>query len=79
MRRSWILIVMALCACSKESDEAMRQYNMIERAGGTPGELCEASKKIVQAYLKEGNEQDFRLYKASSDSRCLNAQLRGEM
>lgn len=60
-----------LVACGKESDEAKRQYDMIERAGGQPSELCEASKKIADTYLKEGNERDFRLYKASSDAACL--------
>lgn len=68
-----------LVACSKASDEAKRQYGMIERAGGQPGELCEASKKIADAYLKEGNEKDFRLYKSTSDAKCMLARLRGQV
>lgn len=77
----WIaLAILALGpGCAKQSDEAKRQYDMIERAGGQPSELCEASKKIADAYLKEGNEKDFRLYKSGSDARCMNVRLRSQM
>ena len=71
MRLLVLLGAFALLSCARESDEARKDYEMIEQAGGSPVELCEASKRVAAAYLKERNEADYRLYKGKSDAQCM--------
>lgn len=65
-----------LSSCAKESEMAEKRYKMVERNGGTKSELCEESRKVSDAYLKEGDEKSYRLWKGLSASTCTLAQYK---
>lgn len=68
-----ILIAIALSGCSSAGERAEDQYRMVEKANPTPTDLCDAARKVSDAYLQSGDEAKYGQWKNSSDITCMNA------
>ena len=64
-----------LCACTKASDRAKNEYEMMMRLGATGDERCTKLQQIADAYLSEQNEREYQLAKVKADNTCLQAGL----
>jgi hypothetical protein len=74
------LATLAIGGCntaSGEAEAAERQYAMLQKNGGSEAELCEAARKVEQAWLKAENAEKHKLSKITADSSCLLARVRG--
>lgn len=72
------VICLLLCACSKESDRAKKEYEMMLQVGATGEERCTKLKQIADAYLREQNESEYQRATLEADTACLEA-LMSEM
>ena len=81
MRAHFLLLVLAtgLAACSERAaepaDDAKKELAMIEKAGGSKLEICQAHRKIADAYLKAQDEENYKFAKAAVDSYCTSAKF----
>jgi len=69
------LIVLALAACSDPAADAERELAIIQKSRGSSDEICAASRKVADAYLKKQSEMEYRMAKSKADGACLDAQL----
>jgi hypothetical protein len=77
MRRRIVLIVFTLAGCSpSESEQARRELTLIEQSHGTADEICEAKRKLAQAYLHENNKQEYPLANVEAGLACNEAFMR---
>lgn len=75
----WVLasaVLIVAPGCTDTGAAAEKRYEMVERTGSR-GEICEAGKTVVDAYLKAGNEKKYKWWHSISDINCLNAELSG--
>jgi len=77
MHKIWALaalIPLTLGSCERQSANAEREAEIVERAGDQDA-ICQARRKVAAAYLNEKNEDEYRIKNAAAESYCLNAQL----
>lgn len=67
--------MLALAACSKPSDKAKREYQLMLKGGATLEEKCAKMQEIAAAYLAEENEDEYPMAKAEAGGVCLDVQL----
>ena len=64
------LLLVLLGGCSSRVDDLMEERAIMERSGDTETALCRQDRKIQEAYLQSGDEDDYRQKKASTDIEC---------
>lgn len=77
--RRWalaVLVLPAMQACTSETEQAEKQYEMVNRTG-TYGEICDASKAVRNLYLKAGNEYEYRNWHSTASIKCQTADYEG--
>jgi tryptophanase len=52
-----------------------RTYNIAERNGDDTSQLCERARRVAEAYLNDGNEEQYKFWGLKSATKCLNAEL----
>lgn len=75
MERAWpalVAIAAVLAGCSDPAKQAEAQYDMVQ-AGGTLDEACAAATKARDAYLAQGDSQDYQRWGIIARSDCYLA------
>ncbi|HVJ02360.1 MAG TPA: hypothetical protein VM662_09270 [Sphingomonas sp.] len=73
-----ICAALALIACSeRESAKAERQLALVERNSTNLREVCEAKKKVAEAFLKEENAAEYQRTKSDAAITCMRADQEG--
>jgi uncharacterized tellurite resistance protein B-like protein len=77
MRRLLIAsgLLVALVGCSDPVRDAERELEIIQRAEGSPNELCRARRKVAEAYLKANDAEGYETADLYADTACLSARL----
>ena len=70
------LAIFSLTSCEKESQKAEARYRMVEKSGASKAELCEELGRVTAAYLDEGDEASYRLWKGNRDATCMLARYK---
>lgn len=70
-----VVALASLSACSDPVKEAKRELEIVESTGGSKDEVCAASRKVADAYLKAHEAKEYEVARLSADIRCMNAQL----
>ncbi len=71
-----LAILLALAGCTASAgDRAVDQYRIVRDGGGSPTEMCEASGRIVKAYLAEGRTKDYRYWRMFEQNDCFLAEV----
>lgn len=65
-----------LGGCTNEAESARERYEIVER-NGTRGELCKAAKEVADAYLRQKNENEYKLWQSTAGIQCQLAQFDG--
>lgn len=69
----WIVVaVLALAGCSSETADLERQYAIVSK-GRDNQAICDAARKVADAYLKAGNEARYAVTKNRADINCMTA------
>lgn len=74
MRRCALLLIL-LAGCTSEAERAEQQVSLIENSGGSGNDLCEAKKKVADAYLNANDAEHYKTAKLYADTTCSLAQL----
>lgn len=75
--RLLVAIIPALVAgCSNPARDAEERYEIVKRTG-TNGEICAASREVLEAYLQAGDEKNYQWWHTLSGVDCQLAQLAG--
>jgi len=69
------LSALLLVGCSSEGRKAEERFAILQRNGGTPQQLCDASKAIAEGYLADGNEEKYRETKEGDKAMCAAAAI----
>lgn len=67
-----------LVACSSttsEAEQAEKEYNMIKASGASSDELCQARRKVADAWLKTLDKDKYQMAKLEADLDCNQAAL----
>ena len=64
-----------LTSCSKASDKAKREYQLMVKSGATVQEQCDKMQQIAAAYLAEENEAEYPMAKIQANLKCNEAAL----
>lgn len=75
MKRLMILAILSLAACKSEAHKAEDAYKLIERTKGSKAELCKQAGVVADAYLREGNDWQYTVWRNSRDITCRSAQI----
>jgi hypothetical protein len=67
-----LLVLCVLAACTRPSDDAAAQLEILKRRG-SPREICNGSRKLADAYLVEKNEAKYYVAKVGADIDCQTA------
>jgi hypothetical protein len=67
-----LLALSSLAACTDKSAETEKQLALVEKFG-TLGEVCEASRKVANAYLEENDEWRYQVAQNNSAISCMKA------
>jgi hypothetical protein len=46
---------------------------MVEKAGGSKQELCDAAGKVADAYLSSKDQESYERWKLTRDVQCMSA------
>jgi hypothetical protein len=75
--RLLVAIIPALVAgCSNPARDAEERYEIVKRTG-TNGEICAASREVLEAYLQAGDEKNYQWWHTLSGVDCQLAELAG--
>lgn len=72
MRRSAAVIALLLGSCSKPSDDAKRQFEIVDKGRDNQAK-CDQARKVADAYLRENNEKEYNSWKLTADVKCMTA------
>jgi len=76
MHRLFPLILFALAACASQGDKEAERYRLLAEATDNKDSqlenLCQQAQLVVQAYHGEGNEAEYRRWKATADLDCAS-------
>ena len=61
-------------ACSNSAQDAERELEIVQQSGGSLDEICEAKRKVADAYLKAQDADKYQIAKSYADMACLDAQ-----
>jgi len=71
-----IVTAALLASCGEGAGQAAeRQYEMVKRAGASNAELCDAARKVEQAWLSEENEEKYRDWSIRRGMDCNAAEI----
>lgn len=76
MRRFLFVVPIFVAGCANPAKEAEERYEMVKRSG-TNGEICDASREVVEAYLDAGDDKNYQWWHTLSGIDCQTAQLAG--
>ena len=62
-----------LAACTSEVERAEKELTMVKDAHGSDSEICQASRKVAEAYLHDGDRDNYPLAKMSAATACDQA------
>jgi hypothetical protein len=62
-------------ACSNSAQEAERELDIVQQSGGSLDEICEAKRKVADAYLKAQDADKYQIAKSYADTACLDAEI----
>lgn len=74
-RGTVLLAGLLLSACSSEASKAEQELSILENASASGDELCAAKRKVADAYLREGDEENFARTKEYADTTCLRSEI----
>ncbi|MDF0543335.1 hypothetical protein PX699_13335 [Sphingobium sp. H39-3-25] len=76
----WFIAValLATTSCGSAARDAEAQFNMVENTAVEQQDVCDAAKKVADAWLQEGDESNYRLWKGKADTSCLLSELEGQ-
>lgn len=75
MRMTIVLAAALLCAgCGRAGPGALERYRMVER-GGTTQERCEAARDVRDAYLRDHDDEQYRIWRARASTECMLARF----
>jgi uncharacterized lipoprotein YmbA len=57
-----IIAALALAGCASEGDKAAEEYRIAEKHSIYPAEKCAAARRARDAYLREGDEYNYKLW-----------------
>lgn len=66
----------ALLGCSDPTEDAKRELAILQKSGASVGEICDAKKKVADAYLKQQDAYNYRMARIEAETYCLRAQRR---
>ena len=73
-----VTLAVAVAGCTdRASAKAERQLELVERNGATPREICEAKRKVAQAYLEEENAAEYQRANNFAEISCIRAKQEG--
>jgi hypothetical protein len=76
IRRAVIAAVLScsLAGCGEaESAKALREARIVDKSGGSYAEQCAAWNKVRDAYLSEGNDEQYRFARNVAFGKCALA------
>lgn len=75
VRKAVVAVVMLLAGCANAAEKAQDRYEMAKRADADEAELCRLSGEVAQAWLHEGDEEEYKMAKLRRDLDCNAAAL----
>jgi hypothetical protein len=64
----------SLAGCGEaESAKALREAEMVDKAGASFAEQCDAWNKVRDAYLREGNDDRYQFARIVAAGKCARA------
>jgi hypothetical protein len=54
-----------------EAEKAISEYEMVAKTALEPRDKCAAARKVEAAYLREGNDQQYRYWNSIAAGMCL--------
>lgn len=69
-------LLLVLCACTDEVSDAQRELAIIENSGD-PRQICDAHRKVADAYLKQQSEAEYRVADNTAKIYCRRASQEG--
>lgn len=67
--------LLALAACGKSEAEVLaNHYNKFVEPSGTPAQQCAEGRKVAEAWAREGDQENYKVWKLSNDLVCGYAQ-----
>ncbi len=67
------VLLAGLSGCSDPAADAERELAIVEKAGGSDAELCEAKRKVADAHLKAQDAEKYEAAKVSASISCFDA------
>jgi hypothetical protein len=67
-----LVALCALCACDNPVKDAKRELEIIRKTG-TRDEICTASRRVADAYLKQQDENAYAMARIDADIACQDA------
>ncbi|WFL78567.1 hypothetical protein P7228_05745 [Altererythrobacter arenosus] len=74
--RQILMLSLILAGCTNAGAEAEERYQMVKRTG-TNGEICDAARDVAATYLREGDEEEYRLWHTHAGINCMTAKYKG--
>lgn len=73
MRLIATISLFLLAGCTRESEKATAELDILERNHAGGNDLCKARQKLATAYLGENDEKNYSFYKGLADTECMKA------
>jgi len=70
MRTIAIVCLLLLASCKSAGEEAAKRYEIVEKSGGSPQELCDAGEEVAAAYLEEQNRTEYQWWRVKAGLNC---------
>jgi hypothetical protein len=65
----WTFLTLALLGCTSAGDDAAKRYDIVAMDGDNAAK-CAAARDAAAAYLKDQNQDEYRIWKLRSDVYC---------
>jgi len=68
-------VALLLAGCSSEGRRAEKRLEIIRSGEHTSAQLCQEAKRVAEAYLEDGNEEEYRRWSRSDTADCAAARI----
>lgn len=75
MRALVLALGLIAAGCGNPIADAERELAMIEKAHGSKDEICAAKRKVAEAYLKAGDQNQYEQARLDAAMACNAAQI----